>query len=787
MIPRPPLDHGLPALSMALDAGAMAAAVRLHVPAVREGELELVNCRPVYIRYKPGTSCLVQYELRLRPTDGSDERPRGRKVQAHARFGRPERIAAIWARPSFGRLIERAARHDRRAPRPHAVSMPELDTIMQFFPLDRELPGLVRVASRRTAGRLLGQALDGTDAGPIRVRRVELVRYKPGRKALLRYLADEAAVGVLYTKIYADSRALTVRDLGLRLGAAGIATPEPLVLLERMGAIVHREAPGIRLATLEGDALRSALPPTGRALARLHGVALPDGLPPALPAAGQLDVAARTVSRLRPDLASRIDRLVAGLGPALAAAEDPTGLIHGDFYDDQVLVRDDGEVVLLDLDEARRGDPRTDVGNALAHLSARAPDALAAEGLRDAFLEGYAGGRTMDPRTTTLFEAAALLGMAVGPFRRLQSDWPEALERLVDLAVQRAEAARVAPSGSPAGPLRTEAVLVDGHVDAALPQLERLLEAGTMRSRLAAVMGRPVEGLDITVARHKPGRRCVVRYDVRLSANGVAASEVRLYGKTYASARGPRVHATLEAFAAVAGGAGLPRLARPVAYLTDLGLQLQTEVRGLSVVPSLLGGDREIAERLAEAVHALHTSGAHLARRHTLADELRPLPGRVDRLAGAAPDLEAMARACLAVLERSAGMGWTWRESSIHRDLYHDQILVGGQGLAFLDLDDAALGEPAVDIANLLAHLRLLSLQDGGADRTLADVARAFRDRSHALDPDLDAGLVQLLEGATLLRLADIHQPREEGARIAAALLAHSSDLLGVGAGVGRS
>jgi len=78
MIPRPPLDHGLPALSMALDAGAMAAAVRLHVPAVREGELELVNCRPVYIRYKR-TSCLVQYELRLRPTDGSEAaaRPQG--------------------------------------------------------------------------------------------------------------------------------------------------------------------------------------------------------------------------------------------------------------------------------------------------------------------------------------------------------------------------------------------------------------------------------------------------------------------------------------------------------------------------------------------------------------------------------------------------------------------------------------------------------------------------------------------------------------------------------------
>ncbi|MEJ7753575.1 MAG: hypothetical protein WKF38_00170, partial [Candidatus Limnocylindrales bacterium] len=96
MIPLPPLDPGLTAMSVALDGTAMKRILREHLAPVRDGQLDLVGCEPVYIRYKPGTSCLVQYELRMRDPAGPASRVR--RVQAHARFGRPERTAAIWAR-----------------------------------------------------------------------------------------------------------------------------------------------------------------------------------------------------------------------------------------------------------------------------------------------------------------------------------------------------------------------------------------------------------------------------------------------------------------------------------------------------------------------------------------------------------------------------------------------------------------------------------------------------------------------------------------------------------------
>jgi len=73
-------------------------------------------------------------------------------------------------------------------------------------------------------------------------------------------------------------------------------------------------------------------------------------------------------------------------------------------------------------------------------------------------------------------------------------------------------------------------------------------------------------------------------------------------------------------------------------------------------------------------------------------------------------------------------------------------------------LDDAAMSEPAVDVANLVAHLRLRALRSGRAGPAL--VARSFLLRSRALDRELDSRLVTFLVGTTLLRLSEIHLAR---------------------------
>ncbi len=55
-------------------------------------------------------------------------------------------------------------------------------------------------------------------------------------------------------------------------------------------------------------------------------------------------------------------------GIAAARQSDPTGIIHRDFYFDQVLIQPHGGVALLDLDLLCRGPLGLDVGNYAAHL-----------------------------------------------------------------------------------------------------------------------------------------------------------------------------------------------------------------------------------------------------------------------------------------------------------------------------------------------------------------------------------------------------------------------------------
>ena len=286
----------------------------------------------------------------------------------------------------------------------------------------------------------------------------------------------------------------------------------------------------------------------------------------------------------------------------------------------------------------------------------------------------------------------------------------------------------------------------------------------------SAVYHEPVAVRSIEVVRNKPGRRCTLRYELEVGAPPHGRCE-RLYAKTYASERGRGVYERTRALAAASPLRSRAALPTPIAYVPSLRALFQQEVPGEPIVPALLAGDRKLAARVADVLHALHASELDLTRRHTLETEVERLGERVALLAAADPDLAPAAEPCLARISEAARGRWCWRFRPVHRDFYHDQVLVGDHGLSLLDLDDAAMSEPALDVANFLAHLTLLSLQERGVPGALAGVACAFRERALALDPGLDHDLLRLLEAGTLLRLAQIHLPRARGAQVAAGML----------------
>lgn len=107
----------------------------------------------------------------------------------------------------------------------------------------------------------------------------------------------------------------------------------------------------------------------------------------------------------------------------------------------------------------------------------------------------------------------------------------------------------------------------------------------------------------------------------------------------------------------------------------------------------------------------------------------------------------------------------------IHRDLHDKQILVvDGGDAGLLDLDTLALGDPALDVANLLVHLELRMLQ-GHCGSAIAGVAGdAFLD---GYRPDRDLrGRIDAYAWATRLRLACLYAFRPRWRDLAVHLLA---------------
>jgi aminoglycoside phosphotransferase (APT) family kinase protein len=89
----------------------------------------------------------------------------------------------------------------------------------------------------------------------------------------------------------------------------------------------------------------------------------------------------------------------------------------------------------------------------------------------------------------------------------------------------------------------------------------------------------------------------------------------------------------------------------------------------------------------------------------------------------------------------------------VHRDLYEEQIVLGTR-VGLIDLDDAALGPPELDVGNLLAHADLLALRSG-ADLSLAE--DALLDGYANAGPRLDSALLDRCRRLSRLRLACIH------------------------------
>jgi aminoglycoside phosphotransferase (APT) family kinase protein len=104
---------------------------------------------------------------------------------------------------------------------------------------------------------------------------------------------------------------------------------------------------------------------------------------------------------------------------------------------------------------------------------------------------------------------------------------------------------------------------------------------------------------------------------------------------------------------------------------------------------------------------ALHTSKIGLGRRRTLDDDLTALQKDIHMVQRATPELGAQFQGWLERIEAYAEESDSLRPCFSHGDYTYAQLIFEGQQCGLVDFDTVCQAEPALDLGQFLAYLRV--------------------------------------------------------------------------------
>jgi len=271
--------------------------------------------------------------------------------------------------------------------------------------------------------------------------------------------------------------------------------------------------------------------------------------------------------------------------------------------------------------------------------------------------------------------------------------------------------------------------------DPALPMVRLALQPEYMTQRLREILGSApgigaLELRAIRVRRHKPGRRCLIEYQLVQSNEDGTETLWNLVGKIRAKGLDRRSYDVQNALWRDAFGPqaddriGVPL---PLGVLPELAMWLQCRVDGAPAMQRLTEPNgAELAGRIAGAIHKLQCAGPHVSRRHGIGNEIRILHQQLADVSEANPSWAERIQRVLATSERLGASlpDPVFRPS--HRDCYADNVMVNGTWLYLVDLDLYCMADPALDIGNFIGHVTEFALRTYGRSDALAHLEQAL-------------------------------------------------------------
>jgi hypothetical protein len=252
-----------------------------------------------------------------------------------------------------------------------------------------------------------------------------------------------------------------------------------------------------------------------------------------------------------------------------------------------------------------------------------------------------------------------------------------------------------------------------------------------------------------------------VEYDLLIekpgdSPQGDAPQATILMGK--ARARGLD-HTTYETMLALSNagfgydaedGISVPQ---PVGMVPEFQMWLHRKVPG--TLATLLLAEHDgipLAERIAEALHKLHSTRVKSSRRHTIADELAILHEKVPFVARNRPEWSGRIERLLDGCDRLGASLHGFTPRGIHRDFYADHVLQDGKRLYLLDFDLYCVGDPALDLGNFVGHMQEWALRRYGDLHRLGDREEALVEQYLRLSKGVTRRSVEIYTHLTMMR-----------------------------------
>ena len=305
------------------------------------------------------------------------------------------------------------------------------------YPQDPRLPGLALAARPDSALELVNEHVLSV---PARRARVQLIRYRPMYRAVLRHIMGRVR---LYVRVVQPADFQSFLAAYERSRLSGFTLPGLAGYWPEGGLMWLAEVRGRNLRALvhQGNP-----PPPDQLLHRLEPLWSASFDARNLRPFNLKRAFRRALRSFRHNLrdfdepARALNCVAASLEPFVRSWQ-PACMAHNDFYDDQMIQLEDGGIALVDFEEIAPGDPMLDIGNFLAHLRwsarfARAPRAENCRHYHDMLRAAALARFGWTPHSLALREAVCLFRVCTNALRHPKADWQDKLSAGLSLVAE---------------------------------------------------------------------------------------------------------------------------------------------------------------------------------------------------------------------------------------------------------------------------------------------------------------------------------------------------------------